>query len=203
MPKNCVRDLRNVGPEAKGKVERRIRDGRVGCNPYHRHWDDLEALQAHSDQRSLELMGRRTCPATGNDVGSAWELERAHLGALPQPMPEPFDIAVTRRVAEDCTLAFEGRTYSVPFAFVGQQVEVHGCARHVQILCGADIIAAHPRATPERIVLDPRHFEGESTERVIAPAPLGRMGTRLAEIAAMTPEHRPLDLYAALAEVAR
>jgi hypothetical protein len=29
------------------------------------------------------------------------------------------------------------------------------------------------------------------------------MGRRLAEIAALTPERRPVDLYAALAEVAR
>lgn len=128
---------------------------------------------------------------------------RAHLGPLPEPMPEPFDIAVTRRVGADCTVAFEGRTYSVPFALVGQRVEVRGCARHVQILAGADIVAAHPRATAHRIVLDPGHFQGESTETVIAPAPLGRMGTRIAEIAALAPESRPLDLYAALAEVAR
>jgi len=73
----------------------------------------------------------------------------------------------------------------------------------VQILAGGDIVAAHPRGTPERIVLGPKHFEGESTETVMAPVPLGRMGTRLAEIAAMTPERRPFDLYAALAEAAR
>ncbi len=190
-------------PEAKGKIERRIRDGRVGCDPYRQHWDGLEHLQAHTDERRLETMGRRTCPATGTAVLSAWEHERAYLSELPEPLPEPFDIAVTRRVAPDCTVVFEGRSYSVPFAFVGQRLEVRGCARHVQFLAGNDIVAAHPRATPERIVLDPGHFEGESTAEVLAPAPLGRMGTRLAEIAAMTPEHRPLDLYAALAEVAR
>ncbi len=31
-------------PEAKGKVERRIRDGRSGCDPYEQHWDSVEAL---------------------------------------------------------------------------------------------------------------------------------------------------------------
>lgn len=190
-------------PEAKGKVERRIRDGRLGCSPYRRHWDSLEALQAHTDARRIEILAKRTCPATGTDVLSAWERERIHLSPLPEPLPEPFDIAVTRRVASDCTVAFEGRTYSVPFALVGQAVEVRGCARHVQILAGAAIVAAHPRGTPERIVLDPTHFEGPSTADVVAPTPLGRLGTRLAEIAAMAPEQRPLDLYAALAEVAR
>ena len=38
---------------------------------------------------------------------------------------------------------------------------------------------------------------------VLAPIPLGRMGRRLQEIADMAPEQRPVDLYAALAEVAR
>ena len=190
-------------PQAKGKVERRIRDGRLGCSPYRRHWDSLEALQAHTDERRIEILAKRTCPATGTDVLSAWERERIHLSPLPEPLPEPFDIAVTRRVASDCTVAFEGRTYSVPFALLGQAVEVRGCARHVQILAGADIVAAHPRGTAERIVLDPSHFDGPSTADVVAPTPLGRLGTRLAEIAAMAPEQRPLDLYAALAEVAR
>jgi transposase len=190
-------------PEAKGKIERRIRDGRLGCNPYRRHWDSLEALQASTDERCRALLGRRTCPATGTDVLRAWAHERAHLSPLPDPLPEPFDIAVTRRVAPDCTIAFEGRTYSVPFHLLGQSVEVRGCARHIQILAGAEMVAAHPRGTPERVVLDPRHYEGESATAVIAPAPLGRMGRRLAEIAAMAPERRPLDLYAALAEVAR
>jgi hypothetical protein len=91
----------------------------------------------------------------------------------------------------------------VPFALLHQVVEIRGCAREVQIFHGARIVATHRRGTPERIVLDPAHYEGESTERVLAPTPLGRMGTRLAEIAALAPEQRPLDLYAALAEVAR
>jgi transposase len=190
-------------PEAKGKIERRIRDGRLGCSPYHRHWDSLEALQADTDAWRLEILGKRTCPATGTGVLDAWAQERTLLSPLPAVLPEPFDIAVTRRVAKDCTVHFEGRTYSVPFSHLGRQVEVRGCARHVQILAGAAIVAAHPRGTAHRVVLDPAHFEGESTATVSAPVPLGRMGTRLAEIAALAPERRPLDLYAALAEVAR
>jgi hypothetical protein len=53
------------------------------------------------------------------------------------------------------------------------------------------------------VLIDPRCYEGEATERVLPPPPLGRMGRRLAEIAALPVEQRPLDLYAALAEVAR
>ncbi len=72
-----------------------------------------------------------------------------------------------------------------------------------QILAEGQVIATHPRHTEARLVLDPTHFEGPSTETVIAPPPLGRMGARLQQLAALPPEQRPLDLYAALAEVAR
>ena len=44
---------------------------------------------------------------------------------------------------------------------------------------------------------------GEATDRVTPPRPLGRMGARLQEIYELPVERRPLDLYAALAEVAR
>jgi hypothetical protein len=102
----------------------------------------------------------------------------------------------------DCTVAFESRAYSVPFAHVGKQVEVRGCNGSVQVLAGASIIAVHPRGTRERILLDPRHFDGPATDAVLPPQPLGRMGARLEEIAMMTPDSRPLDLYAALADAA-
>jgi len=52
-------------------------------------------------------------------------------------------------------------------------------------------------------VIDPAHYEGPSTDTVQAPLPLGRMGRKLQRLAALGPEQRPLNLYAALAEVAR
>jgi hypothetical protein len=52
-------------------------------------------------------------------------------------------------------------------------------------------------------VLDQRHYDGPATERVIAPPPLGRMGRRLQELAEAPVMRRSIELYAALAEVAR
>jgi transposase len=189
-------------PEAKGKVERSIRDLRFEADPRGRHWDTLEVLQAWSDEKEFESARRRTCPATGTSVIAAWEAEKRALSPLPL-LPEPFDLVATRPVGMDCMVTFEGRSYSVPFQLVGRRVEVRGCSGRIQVLFGAEIVAVHERHTPERIVIDPRHFEGESTDRVLAPIPLGRMGRRLAEIAAMPPQRRPLDLYAELAGVAR
>jgi hypothetical protein len=91
----------------------------------------------------------------------------------------------------------------VPFRFVGQLVEVRGLAGRVQVLKDTAVIADHARGTAELLVRDNAHYEGESTERVEAPMPLGRMGRRMQELAASGVQHRSLDLYARLAEVAR
>ena len=191
-------------PEAKGKIERRIGVERraLGFAVTGRAWDSLEELQAATDEAVRHSAEHRRCPATGTSVLDAWEREKPLLGPLPA-LPEPFDVVVERRVAIDCTVAFEGRTYSVPFAWVGRSVELWGGASEVLILAGGAVVARHPRGTESRIVLDPRHFEGKATDGVLPPLPLGRMGRRLEEIAALVPQQRPLDLYAALAEVAR
>jgi hypothetical protein len=65
------------------------------------------------------------------------------------------------------------------------------------------VVATHPRGTPARLVIDQAHYDGPSTERVMAPPPLGRLGARLQELAQAPVVHRSIDLYAALAEVAR
>jgi transposase len=190
-------------PEDKGKVERRVLAHKAGFDPRRRAWRDVAELQAASDaavQRSAE---KRICPATGASVWSSYQAERPLLTPLPALLPEPFDLAVQRRVGRDATVAFEGRTYSVPFRFADTVLEVRGCAATVQVFAEGQIVAEHPRRTRTRTVIDPAHYEGESTERVLAPTPLGRMGRRLQEIWAMAPERRPIDQYAAYAEVAR
>lgn len=189
-------------PQAKGKSEAKVKLGR-SLGPKRRHYDALEELQAETDQ-ALEGWAKRTIsPVTGQPVYDTWQLELDHLRPLPPILPEPFDLVVHRRVQRDCTVNFEGRQYSVPFEYAGRTVEVRGCAGRVQLLHEDRILREYPRGTPERLLLDPTCYEGASTERVLAPPPLGRMGRRLEEIYAMPVEQRPVDLYAALAEVAR
>lgn len=190
-------------PQAKGKVERSVRTQRFSADPRAHAWRDLEELQAWSDERVGASAQRRRCPITGTTVLEAWEIERPLLTQLPETLPDPFDVAVTRRVSIDCLVSFEGRQYSVPFAFVGRSVEVRGCASAVQVVADAEIVAVHLRHTAERLVLNPSHYEGPSTERVHAPAPLGRMGRRMIELGTEPVVHRSIDLYHQLAEVAR
>ncbi len=132
-----------------------------------------EELQAWSDERVLARSRRRRCPATGTSVFEAYGEERRHLGPLPI-LPEPFDVVVTRPVGIDCMVAFEGRSYSVPFRYVGQRVEVRGCAGRVQVLADAQIVSVHPRGTDRRLLIDARHFEGEASDEILPPLPRTR-----------------------------
>jgi hypothetical protein len=190
-------------PRAKGKVERSVRDCREYLDPYNGVFGSLADLQAWTDARMSERADQLRCPATGTKVTQAWEQERSLLTRLPETLPEPFDVAVRRRVGDDCMVSFEGRQYSVPFRFIRQDVEVRGLSGQVMCLKNCDAIAIHPRGTKTLINIDPAHFEGESTSRVMPPLPLGRMGRKLQEIAASGVQHRSLELYARLAEVAR
>lgn len=188
-------------PEHKGKVERAVRTHR-GIDLARQAWDSVEELQAATDEAVQDSARRRRCPATGGSVFDAWQAERAALAPLPI-LPVPFDEVATRRVGRDGLVAFEGRQYSVPFAYLGQTVEVRGGVGCVQVLADQQIIARHPRHTDHRLLIDPTHYEGPATDTVQPPTPLGRMGRRLQELAAMPVQQRPIDLYAALAEVAR
>lgn len=190
-------------PQAKGKVERGIRTFRLSADPHLSAWRSLDELQAVSDEHAEAEAVRLRCPVTGTSVYEAWQEERRLLTPLPEPLWEPFDVACSRRVSLDALVAFEGRQYSVPFAFACTDVEVRGCAETVQVLHEAQIIAVHARHTAERLLIDPRHYEGPSTDRVVAPPPLGRLGRRMLELASEPVVHRSIDYYAALAEVAR
>ena len=190
-------------PRAKGKVERRVRDHRAAIAPYGESFADLAGLQAWTDERVAARAAERRCPATGTSVAEAWARERPLLTPLPETAPEPFDVVVARTVGRDGLVAFEGRQYSVPFPLVGETVEVRGIAGAVQVLKACRVVALRPRGTERRLLVDQRHYDGPGTGRVIAPPPLGRMGARMQELAAAPVARRSIDLYAALAEVAR
>jgi Helix-turn-helix domain len=189
-------------PHEKGKTEAKVRLARRLIEPLGTDFDDLEHLQSLTDERVDSWSERAICPATGKSVRASFEAERFKLLPLPL-LPEPFDVTVSRPVHKDCTVHFEQRQYTVPFQYVGRHVEVRGCAGKVQIFSGTTLLVQYPRRSEERLLIDPSCYEGTSTERVHAPPPLGRMGRRLEEIRALPVEQRPLDLYAALAEVAR
>jgi transposase len=189
-------------PEDKGKVENKVGVLKRRLRLERRWFDSLADLQGWTDRELERWASQRLCPATGESVQASWQAEQTRLRPLGL-LPEVFDVAVTRPVQRDCTVSFEGRTYSVPFVLCGRVVEVRGCAEVVQVLHDGRVLAEHPRHSRQRLVLDPTHYEGPGDERVCPPVPLGKLGRRLQEIVLQPVEQRPVDLYAALAEVAR
>jgi transposase len=187
---------------AKGKTEAKVRLTRLRTDPAGKRYDGVEELQDWSDRRLEAWTRKAICPATGETVYDSWQKELDRLAALPL-LPEPFDVVVTRPVRPDCMVMFENRAYAVPYVHADQHVEVRGCAGKVQILAGGEVIREYPRGTPERVLIDQSCYEGPATDRVLPPVPLGKMGRRLAELMAMPVQQRPLDLYEALAGVAR
>ena len=158
----------------KGKVERGVSAFRGAMREvFERGAGSLEELEERLRARGEELMGRWLCPVTGSTVAEALEAERRVLQPLPT-MVELFDKVVSRKVRRDCLVSFEGRDYSVPFAWMGRSVEVRGTAREVVILGEGAEVARHRRGTKARLLIEPSHYEGESTERVQRPTPLGR-----------------------------
>ena len=197
----------------KGKVERSVRTLRESFGEVLRRGaGSLEELGRLLDARSEHLLDRLRCPVTGGTVREALAEERRVLQPLPSS-PELFDVEVTRPVSRDCLVSFEGRRYSVPFAWVGRLVDVRGTARDVVVRGGGEEIARHRRGTRALLVMNKSHYDGPSTDRVIRPTPLGRRG-RL-QVAGVPPDgarmtstlapeeglERPLSEYARLVEL--
>lgn len=188
----------------KGKVERRVGwIKRLGfldlC------FEDMAHLQTYTDQKLLGQEQSRLCPATGKTIAATWQQEKALLRPLPRLIPEPFDVIRDCPVHKDCTIRFDGRTYAVPFRYVGQRLEVRGCAQVVQIVDRHEgkIVQQYPRQTESRILIDQGCYEGDSTQTVVRPKPLGKLSQTLQQMMEQTPQVRSMDLYAMLAEVSR
>lgn len=189
-------------PQAKGKAEAKVRLVRRRLDPGRQTFSRLDELQAWTDERIDGWSRSVTCSATGRPVRERWRRELEATRPLP-PLPEPFDVAVTRRVGRDCLGAFEDRHYAVPLPWADRRVEVRGCAGAVQIWADGRVLKGYSRHSAEKLLMDPDCFASEATDRV-RPAPSrGRMGRKLQAIYVMPVEARPIDLYATLAEVAR
>lgn len=158
----------------KGKVEREVRASRVDlADLFVADWPTLAPLQAAIDDRCAERHATRYCPITGTLIAEALHAEQAQLLRLPT-LHELFDCVVARPVSRDCLVSFEGRRYSVPFAWMGRTVEVRGATQHVVVWAEGQELARHPRHTGERLVIDERHYVGASTETIVAPTPYGQ-----------------------------
>ena len=105
-------------PEAKGKIERGILDLRGWGPGPTSEWSSLEELQAWTDVRLREWSRGGRARRRGAGYWRVGRRSRGFLGDC-TGLPEPFDLMGRRPVRKDCTVAFDGRSWSVPFRLVG------------------------------------------------------------------------------------
>ena len=187
-------------PQQKGKVERRV--GAVRQLNLQQRFNSLEQLQEYTDQRLAADACTRICPVTGKSVSETWQDEKPLLRPIPAKLPEPFDLVKTCPVHKDCTLRFEGRTYSVPFQYAYKTLEVRGCSGFLQIVDRRTgvVVKEYPRGTQQRLLIDQACYESDS-DSADAPRRLGKVARKLAQLAAEPVQLRSIDIYAQLTEV--
>jgi len=94
-------------PRGDGKLERHVRDLRATVDPKREAFDRLEHPQSFTDARLDDLVARLRCAITCTSVATASDEERRLLAALPETLPETFDVVVRRPVGIDCMINFE------------------------------------------------------------------------------------------------
>lgn len=88
-------------------------------------------------------------------------------GGAPCPRGEPQGPA---GLPTSCCLEVPGR-YSIPFSSVGRRVEIWGTLTYVVIRGEVEEIVRHARGTRQRLLVNPQHYEGTSTDRVSSGRP--------------------------------
>ena len=194
----------------KGKVERRVRDVIGTLVRAGERFISIEDLNAALQERTIRRAKHLTNPVTGDSVYDTWLAERDVLQALPETLPIPFDVQVTRIVRRDCLIHFEGRQYAVPFPHAGRPVQVRGAPGKVQILADGKVVQEYPRGTKSRLLIDQSCYDpanvsnakpairGAMEQPVQPPAPLGRVGKVIVAEKGWEAATRPLADYEAL-----
>ena len=98
-------------PETKGSVERTIGYLETSFLPL-RTFGSLADLQAQHDAWGAEVAVGRRLRRTGTTVAGGWAVERGHLGALPDPLPDT-DLHLEARAVKGWVRVLAA-DYSVP-----------------------------------------------------------------------------------------
>jgi transposase len=114
-------------------------------------------LNAHLRERCLADLQRRL---RGKRQTKEELLADDRAAMLPLPGNEFEPRRVEQRRASSLSLVrFDRNDYSVPTAFAHHQLTVTGGIEQVEISCGAEVVATHPRDWgAEQTTYDPRHY---------------------------------------------
>lgn len=148
----CLIDpARSLKPKDKPRVERPmpyIRDsfwrGRT--------WDSVEQMQAAAVTWSMTVAGQRA--HRGIDGAAPITMFEAVSRPAMRLLPhQPFEIATWARpkVAPDCHISVAGVLYSVPWRYVGRQVDARVTQHRVEVFDATTMIKTHWRVERGRV----------------------------------------------------
>lgn len=153
-------------PEHKGGVESDIKYVKRNFWPLFlerqrqkgREVPRADELEQELERWSTEVSEPRLIKGVGRSPRELFETEEAAtLKALPAERWDPVSWG-TPKVGEDWRVQFERGFYSVPYAYVGQQVSVYGNSTMVRVYAESTEIALHPRLQkPWTASIKPEH----------------------------------------------
>jgi transposase len=145
----------------------------------------------------LEVVNSRSMRHLGQSRQELFEeLDRPALKPLPE---RPYELAVWKkaRVNIDYHVAFDHNYYSVPYELIGQEVEVRGTVRMVEVFAAGQRVASHHRSpvrgkhttSPEHMPAGHRQYAEWTPERMVHWAQ--KIGPETAALVAAVMASRP------------
>ncbi len=125
-------------PETKGSVERTIGYLETSFLPL-RTFGSLADLQAQHDAWRAEVAVGRHLRRTGTTVAGRWAVERGHLGALPDPLPDT-ELHLEARAVKGWVRVLTA-DYSVPPLFADRHVGIRVTPSEVRFSSEGRLIA--------------------------------------------------------------
>lgn len=146
-------------PQTKGKVEsgikyvKRFLRGKV--------FDSLDHLNNSLMVWTTTVADQRIHGTTHRKPAEMFAEERDLLIDHTGKPPYVLQVQVIRHVAKDCMINFETNRYSVPFLYVGKQVEVQTEPDLIRIYHDGQLIAVHSRCLEKhQIRMERVHYDG-------------------------------------------
>ncbi|GAB7389254.1 IS21-like element ISMac9 family transposase [Bacillaceae bacterium] len=180
----------------KGKVENGIGYVRKNFWPRVRTFTGLEDLNRQV-RVWLDTVANVRIHGTTHEVPvERWRKEQLKpLNLIPFEWAERH----TRKVSNDALVSYQANRYSVPYAYVGQEVHIQDDKRGMlRIYQGEKLIAEHVKAAGHhQVITQKKHFEGiRTTSATKVPQPTPRL------VQHPTPEvlERPLSVYEQLTD---
>lgn len=135
--------------QTKGRVESGVKYVRRNFWPTAR-FTDLDGLNGQARAWVNGVAHTRIHGTTGKIPGQQLSVERPSLRPLPGlERLQPF-LRETRKVQRDGFVQWQTSWYGVPWRYANREVEVQPGADVIEIWCGTDRIAVHPRALKAR-----------------------------------------------------